>query len=67
MQPTKFSLPCVGRLYFDIEGIHNYFKPLLEDFRKAFGYSELELLEFKEKIEEELEIHSNSSLEWKHV
>ncbi|MEM1338911.1 MAG: glycerol-3-phosphate dehydrogenase/oxidase [Bacteroidota bacterium] len=67
LNPMDFFIRRTGRLYFDIESIRSYFTPLLEDFRKAFDYSEAELLKFKEKMEEELEIHSNFSLEREHV
>ncbi len=67
LNPMDFFIRRTGRLYFDIESIRSYLKPVLEDFRKAFGYSEGQLLEFKEKMEEELEVHSNFSLEREHV
>ena len=67
LNPMDFFIRRTGRLYFDIESIRSYLKPLLEDFKKAFGYGEEQLLEFKEKMEEELEVHSNFSLEREHV
>ncbi len=67
LNPMDFFIRRTGRLYFDIESIRSYLKPVLEDFKKAFGYSEDQLLEFKEKMEEELEVHSNFSLEREHV
>ncbi len=67
LNPMDFFIRRTGRLYFDIESIRSYLKPVLEDFKKAFGYSEGQLLAFKEKMEEELEVHSNFSLEREHV
>jgi len=63
MNPMDFFIRRTGRLYFDIESIRTYQKPLLDDLKKAFGYDDAQILEFQEKMEHELEIHSNFSLE----
>ncbi len=67
LNPMDFFIRRTGRLYFDIESIRSYLNPLLEDFKKAFGYDEAALLAFTEKMEEELEVHSNFSLEREHA
>ncbi|MEP5913322.1 MAG: glycerol-3-phosphate dehydrogenase/oxidase, partial [Flavobacteriaceae bacterium] len=63
LNPMDFFIRRTGRLYFDIDSIRNYIEPVLDEFKKAFGYSAAELKSFKEKMEEELESHSNFSLE----
>ena len=40
-----------------------FLNPLLEDFKKAFGYNDAQVLAFKEEMEETLDVHSNFSLE----
>jgi len=50
-------------LYFDIDSIRTYMKPILADFKKAYDYDDAQLLSFKETLEEELDSHSNFSLE----
>jgi len=67
MNPMDFFIRRTGRLYFDIESIRTYQKPLLDDLKKAFGYDDAQILEFQEKMEHELEIHSNFSLERERV
>ncbi|WP_350286556.1 glycerol-3-phosphate dehydrogenase/oxidase [uncultured Croceitalea sp.] len=61
--PMDFFIRRTGRLYFDIDGIRTYLEPLLDDFKKAFGYDASEIEVFKTKMAHELEIHSNFSME----
>ncbi|UII81796.1 glycerol-3-phosphate dehydrogenase/oxidase [Flagellimonas sp. CMM7] len=63
LNPMDFFIRRTGRLYFDIDSIRNYMEPIQEEFKKAFGYDAGQLQSFKEKMEEELESHSNFSLE----
>lgn len=63
LNPMDFFIRRTGRLYFDIDSIRNYMEPIQEEFKKAFGYNAGQLQSFKEKMEEELESHSNFSLE----
>ncbi len=63
LNPMDFFIRRTGRLYFDIDSIRTYLEPLLDDFKTTFGYDDAKLLEFKEKMNHELEIHSNFSLE----
>lgn len=64
--PMDFFIRRTGRLYFDIDSIRTYYKSVLGDFQKAFDYHEDEILAFRKKMEEELELHSNFSLEREH-
>ena len=63
INPMDFFIRRTGRLYFDIDSIRNYMDPVLEEFKKAYGYDSSKLLSFKETLQEELESHSNFSLE----
>ncbi|TAI47753.1 glycerol-3-phosphate dehydrogenase/oxidase [Flagellimonas allohymeniacidonis] len=63
LNPMDFFIRRTGRLYFDIDSVREYLDPILEEFKKAFGYDSAQILTFKEKMEEELESHSNFSLE----
>ena len=67
MNPMDFFIRRTGRLYFNIEDVRAYQKPILEDLKKAFGYDDAQVLEFQEKMEQELDIHSNFSLERERV
>ncbi len=67
MNPMDFFIRRTGRLYFDIESIHTYQKAIMEDLQKAFGYDSTQVLDFQEKMDHELEIHSNFSLEREQV
>ncbi|MBT8186944.1 MAG: glycerol-3-phosphate dehydrogenase/oxidase [Croceitalea sp.] len=63
MNPMDFFIRRTGRLYFNIDSVRKYLEPLLADLKKAFGYDDAQILAFKEKMEQELEIHSNFSLD----
>ncbi|NAY91849.1 FAD-dependent oxidoreductase [Muricauda sp. JGD-17] len=63
LNPLDFFIRRTGRLYFDIDSIRQYMGPVFEEFKTAYGYNEAQMKEFKEKLEEELDIHSNFSLE----
>jgi len=65
--PMDFFIRRTGRLYFDIDSVRAYLKPVLDDLQKAYGYDAAQILAFQEKMEEELEIHSNFSLERERV
>nr|WP_298923870.1 glycerol-3-phosphate dehydrogenase/oxidase [uncultured Allomuricauda sp.] len=63
LNPLDFFIRRTGRLYFDIDSIRNYMEPIQEEFKKAFGYTTDQLQSFNKKMQEELESHSNFSLE----
>ncbi len=63
LNPMDFFIRRTGRLYFDIDSIRNYMEPVLEEFKKAYGYSNDQILAFKESLLKELDSHSNFSLE----
>ena len=63
LDPLDFFIRRTGRLYFDIDSVRNYMAPVLEEFQAAYGYDSAQLKLFKEKLEGELEKHSNFSLE----
>ncbi len=67
MNPMDFFIRRTGRLYFDIDSIRTYQKAIMEDLKNAFGYDSAQVLEFQEKMDHELEIHSNFSLERERV
>nr|WP_297913047.1 glycerol-3-phosphate dehydrogenase/oxidase [uncultured Allomuricauda sp.] len=61
--PLDFFIRRTGRLYFDIDSVRDYLEPVTEEFKKAYCYDDAQILEFNEMIQEELESHSNFSLE----
>lgn len=61
--PMDFFIRRTGRLYFDIDSVREYMQPVLDEFQKAFGYSKQEIQQFKEKLLNELDTHSNFSLD----
>ena len=63
LNPMDFFIRRTGRLYFDIDSIRTYMKPILADFKKVYNYDDAQLLSFKETLETELDAHSNFSLE----
>ncbi|MEZ4809679.1 MAG: glycerol-3-phosphate dehydrogenase/oxidase [Allomuricauda sp.] len=63
LDPLDFFIRRTGRLYFDIDSVREYMAPVLEEFQAAYGYDASQLELFREKLEEELESHSNFSLE----
>ena len=65
--PMDFFIRRTGRLYFDINSVRIYLKPILDDLQKAYGYTDAQLIAFQEKMAKELELHSNFSLEREEV
>ncbi|MCL6274088.1 glycerol-3-phosphate dehydrogenase/oxidase [Muricauda sp. 2012CJ35-5] len=61
--PMDFFIRRTGRLYFDIDSVREYMQPVLDEFQKTFGYSKQEIQQFKEKLLNELDTHSNFSLD----
>ena len=61
--PLDFFIRRTGRLYFDIDSVRKYMDPVLEEFQAAFGHDDAQVKVFKEKLQEEIENHSNFSLE----
>ncbi len=63
LTPLDFFIRRTGRLYFDIDSIRNQMVPVLEEFQKAFGHSAEEVDAFQKELEQELDHHSNFSLD----
>ena len=63
ISPLDFFIRRTGRLYFDIDSVREYMSSVMEEFQKAYGYTDAEMKTFQEKLEEELDTHSNFSLE----
>lgn len=61
--PLDFFIRRTGRLYFDIESIRIYNDAIFADVQKAFDYDDTMMLDFREQMEQELERHSNFSLD----
>lgn len=62
INPMDFFIRRTGRLYFDIESIRLHMEPVLEEFKKAYGYGNEEIQSFREKLLSELDSHSNFSI-----
>ncbi|RIV70834.1 glycerol-3-phosphate dehydrogenase/oxidase [Flagellimonas aequoris] len=63
LNPLDFFIRRTGRLYFDIDSVRNFMEPIFDEFQKAYDYSSEEMDAFKKELEEELESHSNFSLD----
>ncbi|RIV70831.1 glycerol-3-phosphate dehydrogenase C-terminal domain-containing protein [Flagellimonas aequoris] len=63
LNPLDFFIRRTGRLYFDIDSVRNFMEPVFDEFQKAFDYTSDEMDMFKKDLEEELESHSNFSLD----
>ncbi|MEX0313206.1 MAG: glycerol-3-phosphate dehydrogenase/oxidase [Allomuricauda sp.] len=63
INPMDFFIRRTGRLYFDIYSVRNYMDPVLEEFKKAYGYDESQIKSFKENLLTLMDAHSNFSLE----
>lgn len=63
LNPMDFFIRRTGRLYFDIESVRQYRDAVLDEFQKAFGYTDDQIAGFHKTLEEELEEHSNFSLD----
>jgi glycerol-3-phosphate dehydrogenase len=61
--PMDFFIRRTGRLYFNIDSVRVYLKPLLDDFKETFNYDAETLKQLEEKMGIALEIHSNFSLD----
>ena len=61
--PMDFFIRRTGRLYFDIDSVRSYLKPVIEDLKKAYNYNEEQIMNFQNQMEEELKTHSNFSTE----
>jgi glycerol-3-phosphate dehydrogenase len=61
--PMDFFIRRTGRLYFDIDSIRDYSKPILNEFKSAYKVDDAQILEWKEILQEELKEHSDFSLE----
>jgi glycerol-3-phosphate dehydrogenase len=61
--PMDFFIRRTGRLYFDIASIHYLMNPILEEFKSIFKLSDLQIDAYKKELENEIEEHSNFSLE----
>ena len=63
ISPLDFFIRRTGRLYFDIDSVREHMSSVMEEFQNAYGYNENQMKAFQEKLEEELDTHSNFSLE----
>ena len=63
LNPLDFFIRRTGRLYFDIDSVRKYKKPIFEEFQKAYNYSAKEMETFSTELDAELKEHSDFSLE----
>lgn len=63
LNPMDFFIRRTGRLYFDIDSVRNFMSPVLEEFKIAYGYGDAQIQSFKENLLNQLDSHSNFSLE----
>ncbi|MCK0161364.1 glycerol-3-phosphate dehydrogenase/oxidase [Allomuricauda sp. F6463D] len=63
LNPLDFFIRRTGRLYFDIESVRTFMKPVFEEFQEAYNYSEEEIESFSKDLEAQINEHSNFSLE----
>ncbi|WP_422861763.1 glycerol-3-phosphate dehydrogenase/oxidase [Flagellimonas sp. W118] len=63
LNPMDFFIRRTGRLYFDIDSVRNFMSPVLEEFKVAYGYDDAQIQSFKENLLNQLDSHSNFSLE----
>nr|WP_298792398.1 glycerol-3-phosphate dehydrogenase/oxidase [uncultured Allomuricauda sp.] len=63
LNPMDFFIRRTGRLYFDIDSVRNFMSPVLEEFKIAYGYDDAQIQSFKENLLNQLDSHSNFSLE----
>ncbi|QLG45532.1 glycerol-3-phosphate dehydrogenase/oxidase [Costertonia aggregata] len=61
--PMDFFIRRTGRLYFDIDSVRSLMEPILDEFRTVYKVDDAQILTWKEVLENELEEHSNFSLE----
>lgn len=61
--PMDFFIRRTGRLYFDIDSIRAYMKPILKEFKTAYNADDAQILEWKETLQSELKEHSDFSME----
>jgi glycerol-3-phosphate dehydrogenase len=61
--PMDFFIRRTGRLYFDIEGVRSLMEPILEEFQDIFHVDDAQVLAWRESLQQELDEHSDFSLE----
>lgn len=61
--PMDFFIRRTGRLYFDIDSVRNLMELVLEEFKLIFKVDDAQILAWKEELLDEIEEHSNFSLE----
>lgn len=61
--PMDFFIRRTGRLYFDIDSIRDLMEPILAEFRSSYGADESQILVWREELKNELEEHSDFSIE----
>tara|TARA_R110000796_G_scaffold183498_1_gene299873 strand:- start:406 stop:2070 length:1665 start_codon:yes stop_codon:yes gene_type:complete len=61
--PMDFFIRRTGRLYFDIDSIRYLLEPILAEFKAIFKLEDTQILAYKTEIEQEIEEHSNFSLD----
>ncbi|MCM4150515.1 glycerol-3-phosphate dehydrogenase/oxidase [Arenibacter sp. N53] len=61
--PMDFFIRRTGRLYFDIDSIRKLMEPILAEFKTIFKLEDEIINSYRATLEEELEEHSNFSLD----
>jgi glycerol-3-phosphate dehydrogenase len=61
--PMDFFIRRTGRLYFDIQSVRTFMKPVILELQRIFKANEEKLQEWKEALKSELKAHSDFSIE----
>ncbi|OWW26578.1 glycerol-3-phosphate dehydrogenase [Zobellia sp. OII3] len=61
--PMDFFIRRTGRLYFDIDSVRTLMEPILEEFKSIFAVTDEQLVSWRKILENELDEHSNFSLD----
>lgn len=63
LTPLDFFIRRTGRLYFDINSISKLMDPVFEEFKTQFKVDDSQIREWREELENEIDTHSNFTLE----
>ena len=63
LNPMDFFIRRTGRLYFDIDSIRSLMEPILQEFKAIYKVDDAQVLAWREELTQELEEHSNFSME----
>jgi glycerol-3-phosphate dehydrogenase len=61
--PMDFFIRRTGRLYFDIQSVRTFMKPVILELQRIFKANEEKAQEWKEALKSELKAHSDFSME----